>query len=86
MPYIKQEDREEFNGYLYEIGQMLDHPGELNYCFTVLIKHYLKKHDKSYQTINDCIGALECSKLEFYRRVVSGYEDFKKELNGDVKI
>lgn len=34
--------------------------------------------------INDCIGACEGAKLEFYRRVASPYEDVKIKQNGDV--
>jgi hypothetical protein len=38
----------------------------------------------TYQTMNDCLGALEGAKLEFYRRVVVPYEEQKKYENGDV--
>jgi hypothetical protein len=34
--------------------------------------------------MNDIIGALEACKLEFYRRLVSHYEDIKIRSNGDV--
>jgi len=37
----------------------------------------------NYTGINDCIGALECAKLELYRRI-SWYEDSKIKENGDV--
>ena len=86
MPYIKQEDREVFDDHLYELGEMIEKPGEMNYCFTVLIKHYLKNLGKTYQSINDCIGVLEAAKLEFYRRDVVEYENLKKDINGDIKI
>lgn len=65
-------------------------PGELNYCFTAIIKNYLEEvksleqKDKiSYTMINDVLGALEGAKLEFYRRVVVPYEDQKIIENGD---
>jgi len=32
----------------------------------------------------DVLGALECAKLEFYRRLVAVYEDVKIRENGDV--
>jgi len=32
----------------------------------------------------DAIGALECAKLELYRRVAAPYEDTKIAENGDV--
>jgi len=34
--------------------------------------------------INAIIGALECAKLELYRRVAAPYEDDKIAENGDV--
>ena len=78
MPYIKQEDREELNTRAPQTA------GELNYKITLLIKEYLEANGMNYQNCNDVIGALEGAKLEFYRRVVSPYEDKKIEENGDV--
>jgi hypothetical protein len=40
--------------------------------------------DYNYQRLNDALGALEGAKLEFYRRVVVPYEDWKMTENGDV--
>jgi len=86
MPYIKQDQRKEFDDALTHIGNNVEDTGELNYCITVLLKHYLFLHGKSYKTINDCIGVLEASKIEFYRRVVAEYEDIKIKENGDIKL
>jgi len=58
--------------------------GELNYLFTTAMLDYLRERGLSYQSINDCIGALEAAKLEFYRRVVVPYEIEKCFTNGDV--
>jgi hypothetical protein len=80
MPYIKQEDR----ALLATPAQQATVPGELNYLFTGLIKRYIKRKGESYQTYNDVIGALECCKLEVYRRLVSRYEEYKIAENGDV--
>ena len=79
MPYIKREYR-----YRAGEGEVAITAGELNYAFTRLIVSYLKDKGKNYQTINDCIGALEGCKMEFYRRVVVPYENKKIEENGDV--
>jgi hypothetical protein len=79
MPYIKRKDK-----YRAGEGEVPISAGELNYALTRLIINYLTDKGKSYQTINDCIGALEGCKLEFYRRVVVPYEDKKIEENGDV--
>jgi hypothetical protein len=58
--------------------------GDLNYQLTRLLLWYLKAHGTSYQTINDCVGALENCKAEFYRRVVVPYEDQAISRNGDI--
>lgn len=58
--------------------------GEFNYVITSYIQKYIRNKGLSYKTINDILGALEGSKLEFYRRVAAPYEDTKKEENGDV--
>lgn len=78
MPYIKEYDRD------IDSDSEIDTPGQLNYLFTKIINDYLKNNGLSYLTINDCIGALEGAKLEFYRRVVAPMEDFKCKTNGDV--
>jgi hypothetical protein len=84
MPYIKQEDREFFDDRLNFKVTALHSPGDLNYCITKLVNHYLSAHGKSYTNINAAIGALECAKMELYRRIAAPYEDVKIEENGDV--
>jgi hypothetical protein len=77
IPYINAEDRE----------RALIAPetaGELNYAITMLVLDYVKTKQSRYQTFNDALGALEGAKLEFYRRVVSPYEEQKRFDNGDV--
>jgi len=81
MPYINQEDRVRILGG--GSGVVPTNPGELNYMLTLLIKRFLGK-DYNYQKLNDAIGALECCKLELYRRVVTPYENSKIAQNGDV--
>ena len=76
MPYIKKERREEI--------EELESIGELNYFITTMCKSWLEQHGTSYTSINDVIGALECAKLEFYRRIAVPYEDIKIKENGDV--
>lgn len=84
MPYIKPEKRKEI-----ETGkkqrQELTGPGELNYMITMLLIGYVSQDPNGgYQAINDCLGALEGAKLEFYRRLAVPYENKKKKENGDV--
>ena len=58
--------------------------GDLNFLFTHFIVKFLKFRGLSYSAINEVIGALECAKLEMYRRVAVPYEEIKIQENGDV--
>ncbi len=80
MPYIRQTDRD----FLEETQTTSSNCGELNYSITKLLVAYINKKGLSYQIINDIIGALEASKMEFNRRIVVPYEDIKITNNGDV--
>lgn len=79
-PYINALDRLKLQDGL----TMPTTPGELNYLFTKTIEKYVLMNGARYHVFNDVIGALEGAKLEFYRRIVSPYEDKKMEENGDV--
>ncbi len=81
MPYIKEQRR---RFLLYPDADMPENCGELNYKITMEALAYLEKKGQSYQTYNDIIGALECCKLEMYRRSIGPYEDTKIAENGDV--
>jgi len=81
MPYIKQERKKEIGVIVKELIRT---PGELNYCLTKVCISYLKARFEIYSDYNDVIGALECCKLELYRRKIAKYEDKKIEENGDV--
>jgi hypothetical protein len=80
MPYIKPEDR---TAIILD-NTLIEDAGELNFYITTLIDFYINKNTKSYTTLNEVIGVLECAKLEVYRRIVAPYEDTKIEQNGDV--
>ena len=87
MPYIKPESRVELEVITDLIdGLTIGTAGDLNYLVTYLCKSFLREDDLSYASMNEVIGALECAKLEMYRRVLSPYEDKKIEENGDVKV
>ena len=81
MPYLTRADRRELE---YRDNQHPTVPGELNYLFTRLITQYIQVNKESYKTYNDIIGALECCKLELYRRLIGEYENLKRSENGDV--
>ena len=78
MPYIKQGEKRD----VHLFGPKT--PGQLNYAITMLLIAYMKRNELNYSVINDCLGALEGAKQEFYLRVAQPYELNKRDLNGDV--
>ena len=79
MPYISRSRRAELF-----TGAGTRWAGELNYKLTNLCLEHMAGRPESYGHYNEVIGALECCKLEMYRRAVAPYEDKKMEENGDV--
>ena len=90
MPYISQSLREAFPrsepDKLAVMHQLIkDNPGCLNYLITLWARDYIATNGGlKYSVLNAAIGALECAKLELYRRVIAPYEDKKIKENGDV--
>ena len=84
MPYIKKEDRNKLKDYINNEVQGPENAGQLNFIFTKIILDYISKKGQNYQNYNDIIGALECCKIELYRRSIGPYEDIKITENGDV--
>jgi hypothetical protein len=84
MPYIKQNERIKFEPSILNLANDAENAGDLNYIITSILHHYLKKKGVNYANINEIIGALECCKLEAYRRIATPYEDIKIQKNGDV--
>jgi hypothetical protein len=94
MPYIKPEDR----GGFVKVERLPQNAGELNYLITSLCIATMRAwgHEAcaeagaapqdvvAYTTINTVVGALECAKLELYRRQAAPYEDLKVRENGDM--
>ena len=80
MPYIKKERREAILA-----GAKPENAGELNYAVTQIVDSYLAdKGEIRYAHVNEVIGAMECAKLELYRRIAAPYEDIKIKEAGDV--
>lgn len=80
MPYIDREARERLAN-----GDSPSTAGELNYAITRIVDDYLvRAGGLRYANINEVIGALECAKLELYRRLAGPYEDRKISESGDV--
>jgi len=80
MPYVKPELRAALDAGV----KQPEDAGELNYAVTMLVLKFLAQGKPSYARYNAAIGALECCKLELYRRLVSPYENAKRAENGDV--
>lgn len=90
MPYINKLDRTAVN------ADPLDVPanaGELNYALTSVIEAFISNScddhgmaEANYELINTAVGALECCKLELYRRLAAPYENRKAKQNGDIPL
>ena len=80
MPYIPEERRIMLNDT--PLGRAIT-PGELNYKITLLLKDFLDLHGTNYTNMNNIVGAVECAKQEFIRRIINPYENTKIEENGD---
>lgn len=84
MPYIDNNKREEIDPLVEQLRDILGSMGDLNYTITRLCDAYLTTEEGiRYSRLNDLVGALECAKLELYRRVAAPYEDKKAKENGD---
>ena len=79
MPYLESGVRASLDQ-----GRKATKGGELNYQFSKLVNDFINNRGLSYSVINELIGALECAKLEVYRRVAAPYEDKKVVENGEV--
>ena len=80
MPYIKQERRDAIVA-----GEDPQNAGELNFAITILVDNYLRNQGGvRYAHVNEVVGAMECAKLELYRRIAAPYEDTKIAESGDV--
>lgn len=85
MPYIDPENRDRLRNTVDAIKKTTFlHPGCLNFLITQLVSQYLDEKGQSYRMYNEVIGALECAKIELYRRKIAPYEDLKISENGDV--
>ena len=84
MPYIKQQDREKFTNDIANLSKNIESEGELNYVISKLLHNYTNKKGKCYKTLNEVQGVMTCASMEFYRKIVSPYEDDKITENGDI--
>jgi hypothetical protein len=86
MPYIKKILQEKWDPIVKTLQANLWKAtiGEVNFLFTKICKWFIDHNGENYENYDMLIGALECAKLELYRRKVAIYEDKKIQENGDV--
>jgi hypothetical protein len=84
MPYIEQGARQKMKKAMGDLMVQITTEGELNYAFSKMARLYLKKHPLRYAILNEIMGVFESAKLEFYRRVVTPYEETKIIEHGDI--
>ncbi len=94
MPYIDQDARTHIENCVVPLGAELNGPGELNFAVTSLVLSYLglmpadsdweRTGKPRYRNFNEVVGAIECVKLELYRRAIAPYENEKRDQNGEV--
>lgn len=94
MPYIKRELRErvepEFKIFKEKINKIIEtdptiRAGLMNYLFTSMLDNcYGPLESARYNDYNEIMGMLECCKMEFYRKAIIPYENWKERENGKV--
>jgi hypothetical protein len=85
MPYIAQQRRESFQGFLDKTKDLrIDTSGELNFLVVNLMLIYLNQHGENYRVLNEIVGATTCAQTEFIRRKLIPLEETKCAENGDV--
>ncbi len=90
MPYILQSKRNQIDNEINALAHAVERGGEFtagdfNYIVTKLMQHFVEINGKNYNNFNSLVGALDCAKMEMYRREIAPYEDEKIESNGDYK-
>lgn len=80
MPYIPQQHRDDIEpDILYGARSS----GDLTFQLSAVVLRYLGDEPR-FSDFADAIAALECAKLELYRRSVAPYETKKASENGDL--
>lgn len=89
MPYISREKRAVLNPAVQGLADAFkaldddaNFAGNLNFALSKLF--LLLYPQANYQRFNDIVGALECCKLELYRKRIAPYEEIKEKENGPV--
>jgi len=88
MPYIKREDRAQYQDVIARLAGMIpkdakSRAGHFNYVVSLLIEKTYGTQIR-YADHNEIMGVLTCIALEFYRRKTAPYEDIKVKEEGDL--
>ncbi len=81
MPYLEETVKRSLDKNLRKMSE----PGHLTYKLYKLCLSYIDLRGKSFLVLCEVMGALLCTILELYRRIVAPYEDTKIKENGDVE-
>ena len=92
MPYIDPRIRPAIEPFVEQLANAIfaqvpqvSRAGAMNFAISRLIVQLYGNVDlQSYKAINEIVGVLECTKLEFFRRVAAPFEDGKMVEHGDV--
>lgn len=84
MPYINPASRDRFDECIFDLAEEIESPGELSYVIFKLLLGVAYNSEADFTVFNALVGVLETTKHEFQRRVVTPYEESKREANGDV--
>ncbi len=89
MPYIKKEDRKQYDDHVGRLAEHLldtedqmDRAGHVNYVITTLLLAAFP--NRKYATMALVDGVITDIGREYYRRRAAPYENEKIEENGDV--
>jgi len=88
MPYIKREERAQYQELLTELAaripqDRMSRPGHMNYVISLLIDK-VYGHQMRYADHNEALGMLTGVQQELYRRKTAPYEDEKIRDEGDL--
>ncbi|MHA1736938.1 MAG: DUF6899 family protein [Candidatus Heimdallarchaeota archaeon] len=83
MPYIKKEDRVQYDRALDCIKE-IETKGDLEYCVSKLMKTFMSTREFRYSTLHEVAYAVQHCADEHRRLNLDKREDEAREQNGDV--
>jgi hypothetical protein len=84
MPYIKKGRREDLDHLFFDVVDEIDKVGEFNYIISTIASELVKRRGRSYAVLSGIRAEIQDAGDEFYRRVMTPYENSKMQANGDV--